>query len=216
MYREMYNDFITFVESKKGENRAVVAQLAVAKAMKLQQIVTGFVKDENGETHRIKDVPRLKVLQEQLEDILTDTDHKVIIWSHFKENQKMIAELLTEMKYGYREIHGDIPHADREDNMKAFRTDPEVRVMVANQAAGGVGINLVEASYSIYYGKGFKLEDDLQSEARNYRGGSEMHSKVTRIDIVAAGTIDEHVNEVLAAKQNISETILSWRQDYAN
>jgi SNF2 family DNA or RNA helicase len=69
----------------------------------------------------------------------------------------------------------------------------------------------VEASYAIYYSKGFKLEHDLQSEARNHRGGSEMHDKVTRIDIVAKGTIDELITESLEKKQNIAERILSWK-----
>jgi SNF2 family DNA or RNA helicase len=83
--------------------------------------------------------------------------------------------------------------------------------MIANQKAGGVGINLVEASYSIYYSKSFSLEDDLQSEARNYRGGSQMHHRVTRIDLVARGTIDELITSSLANKQDVSQTILDWR-----
>lgn len=211
MYKEMHNEFVTFIDSKKGEPQAVVAQLAVTKAMKLQQIVSGFAKDENGEVHRIKDNPRIKVLSELLQDITPGS--KVIVWSHFKENQRMITELCDSLKIEYREIHGDIPHSDREANMKAFRSNPNVRVMVANQAAGGVGINLVEASYMIYYSKGFKLEDDLQSEARAYRGGSEVHEKITRIDLVGTGTIDEHINEVLASKQNVSDTILSWSKN---
>jgi SNF2 family DNA or RNA helicase len=122
----------------------------------------------------------------------------------------MIAELCTEMGIAYRQIHGGISHKRREEEMDEFRSDPNVRVMIANQAAAGVGINLVEASYAIYYSKTFRLEDDLQSESRNYRGGSEVHEKVTRIDIVCPGTIDELVSEALANKQNIGEKILSW------
>ena len=113
----------------------------------------------------------------------------------------------------YVELHGEISHKDRETNLTAFRGDPNVTVMIANQGAGGVGINMVEASYAIYYSKGFKLEDDLQSEARNYRGGSEVHDKVTRIDIVAAGTIDELITEALHSKQQIGNEILGWREN---
>lgn len=208
-YKEMYNDYITFIDSKRGESRAVVANLAVVKALRLQQIVSGFVNDELGVAHRIADVPRLGVIKELLTDLTPNA--KVIVWSHFKENQRMLTELAASMGIGYTEIHGGVPMNVREANMKSFRTDPDVRIMFANQAAGGVGINLVEASYAIYYSKGFKLEDDLQSEARNYRGGSEMHEKVTRIDLVSYGTMDEFVNEALANKQQISETILGWR-----
>jgi SNF2 family DNA or RNA helicase len=209
-YKEMYHDYVTFVE-KVGEKPApVVAQLAVTKALRLQQIVSGFVKDDEGNIHRLE-CPRLKVLEELLTDLTPN--HKVIIWSEFKENQKMIAELCDSLEIQYREIHGDVPMNHRYNAMEEFRKDPGVRVMIANQGAAGVGVNLVEASYSIYYSKGFKLEHDLQSEARNFRGGSEMHEKVTRIDIVARGTIDELVLEALHNKQEISERILSWKRE---
>lgn len=211
-YKEMLNEYITFIESQKGP-AAVVAQLAVTKALRLQQIVSGFAKDDAGNIHRLE-APRLKVTRELLEDLTPH--HKVIIWAEFHENYKMLQELCESMKIGYREIHGGVSHKDRIENMHAFRSDPTVRVMVANQGAGGVGINLVEASYAIYYSKGFKLENDLQSEARNYRAGSESHEKVTRIDIVAKGTIDELIAEALTNKQNISERILSWNQQLQN
>ena len=207
-YREMYADYITWIESKEGEPRAVLAQLAITKAIRLQQIVSGFAKSEDGDIHRLE-CPRLKVLKELLEDLTPN--HKVIIWSHFQENQAMVTELCKELKIGYSEIHGNVPKGQREDIMHAFRTDPKIRVMVANQSAGGVGVNLVEASYAIYFSKGFSLEADLQSEARNFRGGSEIHEKVTRIDLVTPGTIDELITESLSNKQAIGDMILSWK-----
>jgi SNF2 family DNA or RNA helicase len=83
--------------------------------------------------------------------------------------------------------------------------------MIANQAAGGIGVNMVAASYSIYYSKNFSYGDDAQSESRNHRGGSERHEKITRIDLVCPQTIDELVNEALKAKKNIGELILEWK-----
>lgn len=209
MYKEMLQEFVTWIESKHHEPRAVVAQLAVTKAIRLQQIVSGFAKDEHGVEHTIKSNPRLDALEELLEDIAPH--HKVIVWANFIENYRMIARLCDKMKLPYREIHGGIDNKTKQTNMEDFRKDPTVRVMIANQRASGVGVNLVEASYMIYYSKGFGLEDDLQSEARNYRGGSEMHAKVTRIDLVCRGTIDEMVNEALSNKKNISERLIDWR-----
>ena len=206
-YKEMLREYITFLDKQTGP-AAVVAQLAVTKSLRLQQIVSGFAKDEHGNIHRL-DCPRLKVLEELLDDIARN--HKVIVWAVFHENYKMIAELCDALKLPYREIHGGITGPQVQQNMEDFRKDPEVRVMIANQRAGGVGVNLVESDYSIYYSKGYSLEDDLQSEARNYRGGSEIHKSVTRIDIVCPGSIDELVNEALTAKQTISDKILSWK-----
>jgi SNF2 family DNA or RNA helicase len=207
-YGEMLREYLTFVDSQDGP-RAVVAQLAVVKALRLQQIVTGFVKDETGQVLRFPTNPRLDRLKELLEELTPN--NKVIIWSHFKENHQMIGELCVRLRIPYREIHGDISHKAREQGMDEFRNDPSVKVMIANQGAGGVGVNLVEAKYAIYYSKGFKLEDDLQSRKRNHRGGSEMHDSVIQIDLVTRGTIDELVNEALENKVQISDRILSWR-----
>lgn len=206
-YKEMQKHFITFVKSLEGQPKAVVANLAVTKALRMQQIVTGFVKDEDGTVHTLP-CPRLTVLKELLEDIAPS--NKVIVWACFQENYRQIAKVCDDLGLGYTELHGQVAHKVREDNLERFRKDPAVRVLIANQAAGGVGINLVEASYAIYYSKSFRLEDDLQSEARNYRGGSEIHDKVTRIDIIAKDTIDELVSKALKDKQQISDQILSW------
>lgn len=208
-YQEMADSYVAWLNTQDGP-AAVVAQLAITKALRLQQIVSGFAKDENGDIHRFDKCPRM----DRLEELLTDLtpENKVIVWAEFKENYKMIAELCTRLQIPYREIHGDISMAQREDQMEEFRKEPHVRVMIANQGAGGVGINLVEASYAIYYSKGFKLEHDLQSMKRNHRGGSEMHEKVIRIDLVCPDSIDELVNEALASKVNISEKILSWKE----
>jgi len=209
IYKEMFNDFVAFIDKNNEQSPAVVAQLALTKSLRLQQIVSGFAVDENGKFHRFSDVPRLKALAELLEDIAPND--KVIVWAGFKENYRMIAELCEKLGLVYKEIHGDISDAQKQMNMRDFREDPAVRVMIANQSAGGVGVNLVEARYAIYYSKGFRLEDDLQSEKRNHRQGSQMHEKIVRIDLVCPGTIDELVNEALANKQNISERILTWK-----
>lgn len=211
LYDEMKHEFITWVKTHEdsGEPRAVVAQMALTKALRLQQICSGFAKTEDGVEVKIKDNPRMKVLEELLDDLLPN--HKVIIWSIFHENYRQIADLCKERKFKYVEIHGGIPDKEKMWAMSEFRKNDKVRVMIANQRAAGIGINLVEASYSIFFSRNFSLADDQQAESRNYRSGSEIHKKVTRIDIVSPGTIDELVAESLAQKQNIAEQVLDWK-----
>ena len=210
MYKEMAVEYVTFVEQQKekGESLAVVAQLAITKALRLQQIVSGFAKDVTGNHHRITPCPRLDALSDLVDDLADQ--HKIIIWATFKENYAMIGEMLKKKKIPFVELHGDVPQKDREENVRRFRQDGDCRVIIANQGAAGIGINLTEASYSIFYSRSFRLEHDLQAEARNYRGGSEIHSSVTRIDLIAPGTIDELINEALSKKQDVAHKILDW------
>lgn len=210
MYKEMRDEYLAFVESIQAKHPVTVtAQLAITKALRLQQIVSGYVPTEQADIVWLKDNPRINALEDLLEDITPS--NKVIVWSVFKENYKMIAKLCEKMGLEYAQVHGDISNAKRIEEMDRFRKKDSCKVMIANQQAGGAGINLIEASYSIYYSKGFSLEHDLQSESRNHRGGSEIHKKITRIDLVAKGTIDELINEALYNKQQVSNQILNWR-----
>lgn len=212
MYEEMRDEYVTWVKQHEnsGEPRAVVAQMALTKALRLQQIASGYAKTEDGAEIEIKDNPRLAALEELLEDLTPD--HKVIVWATFQENYRQIAKVCAKVGVKYVELHGGVSAAQKNENMDRFRSDPEIRVIICNQQAAGIGVNLVESDISIFFSRNFSLEQDLQAEARNYRGGSEQHQKVTRIDLVATNTIDELILEALANKANIAEEVLAWKE----
>ncbi len=202
-YESMKKDFITFVGTE-----ACTAQLAITKALRLQQIVSGFMKldDEDGTEIRMKENPRQDALHELLEELTPN--HKVIVWAVFKDNYEQIREVCKKLGVGFVEVHGEISAKVRVENVDAFSQDPKVRVFIGHPGSGGIGINLVSASYSIFYSRSFSLENDLQAEARNHRGGSEIHERVTRIDLVAKNTIDEAILERLEQKQQVSDRVL--------
>jgi SNF2 family DNA or RNA helicase len=208
-YREMYSNYITWVKSKEGEPRASVAELAVTKSLRLQQIVSGFIKDEDGSIHRVP-CPRLDDLRDILERITPA--NKAIIWAAFEQNYEDIAKVCDSIGVEYRFLHGGVSGNQGLENIKEFRTDPNVKVLISHPRSGGAGLNLIEAAYSIYYSKTWSLRDELQSEARNHRGGSEIHEQITRIDLVCKGTIDELIAESLAAKDASARNILSWTE----
>lgn len=199
MYNEMADDFITYVNSD-----ACVANLALTKALRLQQITSGFVKLETGREAKIADTPRQEILSELLE-ILTPNS-KVIVWAVFKENYEQIKKVCESLKIKYVECHGEIPNKQKFENVEAFNSDPEVRVFIGNPGAAGIGINLVVSNYSIFFSRTFSLEQYLQARARNHRAGQTQ--KVTHYHLVTPNTIDELVVKRLSSKQEIGEKIL--------
>jgi len=206
-YNEMKEEFLTWVKDQQDQPRAIVANLAITKAMKMQQIISGFAFDENRNPVRFKNVPRLEVLRELLTNL--GKDKKVIIWATFIENYKMIAEVCEDLGMGYIKIVGGQSDSERAEDKLRFQTDPKCQVCIANQSAGGTGVDgLQVANYMVYYSKDASLLKDSQSNDRAYRGGSEMHDKVTRIDLVAYGTLDEGINDALANKKDLAQYIL--------
>ena len=161
------------------------------------------------EDETIMKVPsnRDKVLADLLESI--PEGEKVIIWAVFHENYKSIAKVCQDLKMPFKEVHGLVSDKEKHMNLEEFKKDPTIRVLIGSPAALGVGVNIVEASYSIWYSRNFSLVQDEQASARNYRGGSERHKSITRYDLVTRGTVDELAMDAIKNKYNISERILS-------
>lgn len=202
-YLEMKEDFLTTLKDAQGNTQTAVGRLAITKGLRLQQIVSGFISVEDGPEIAFEKNPRLDALA----DLLSDLPSPVIVWACFRRNYEDISRVCEKLGLSYGFLTGGQSQSDRENVLTAFRAKA-LDVLIANQGAGGVGVNLIEAPNAIYYSRDFSLEKDIQSEARNYRGGSEIHEKVTRYDLVAKGTIDMDVLKALRAKKDVLEYLL--------
>jgi len=203
--RKMYNDMAKSYVAYLGD-KACVASIALTRALRLQQIASGHFVDDTQEVHKFKSNPRLDALSEILEGLFQQ--HKIIVWSAFKQNYKEILGVCEKLGAPATILTGGMTDKQRQKSIDDFQEDPSIRILVANQQAGGTGVNLTAASFMVYYSKGFGLEADSQSEARAHRGGSEVHKSITRIDLVAPNTIDQVITEALARKENLAKNIL--------
>lgn len=203
MYKEMKKDFITFFNETP-----VTASLAITKSLRLLQITSGFVRtteDSFGQALKIN--PKLDALEDLLEDILLSG--KVLIWAVFKMDFHQIRQMLEKNKISFVEVHGEISPKKQDEAVKAFQQDQSVKVFLSHPGSGGIGINLTQAKFSVNYSRTWNAEHSDQSEARNYRGGSEVHDKITHYDLVCSNSIDELVVEVLHDKVEMSDKLFA-------
>lgn len=200
-YEQMREDFVAYIN-----DAACVANLAITKALRLQQILSGFMPLDSGEVVAFAECPRGEALSELLATLTPN--HKVIVWAAFRENHNAIRRLCEKLKIKYVMLTGEQDKKEKDKTMEDFENDPDVRVCIGNQSVG-IGVNLVSSSISIYYSKGFNLAHDIQSEARNYRAGSERHASITRYDLICPSTLDEQVNDALRNKKEIGAELLS-------
>jgi SNF2 family DNA or RNA helicase len=215
LYKEMKSDFITFFNSK-----ACTASLAITKALRLMQITSGFVALENdGPTQdenpsietALEETPKLAALKEKLEELCNDQGHKVLVWAVWSFNYEQIRTVCEELSLGYVEVHGGVSAAGKRAAVDKFKDDKDCRVFIGHPGSGGIGINLVNASHSIFYSRTFSLEHYLQARARNHRAGAKEqgHESITHYDLVCEGTIDELVVNRLASKLELSDKMLA-------
>lgn len=215
LYEEMRKEFVTYIN-----NKAVVATLAITKARRLMQITSGFAaaESEEGEEREVvelKDVPKYEKLKELLEEIL-EQDQKVLIWAVHRHNYVMIKraweEVCKKLKvdYGLTEAYGGLNSTVVRDSVKKFQQDPDQRGFLGHPGSAGVGLNLTQGKYSIWYSWDFSLEHYLQGRARNHRGGAKEqgHDNITHYFLGCAGTIDFASLKRLENKEDIGEKVL--------
>lgn len=206
-YNSMKKDFVAYINDK-----ACVATLAITKALRLMQICSGFAKiedrlieDDSAKNIRFKNTPKEETLRELLETITPNA--KVLVWACFKDNYDQIKKVCEELKIGFVEVHGEVSDKKKSEAVSRFQNEEEVRVFIGHPGSGGIGLNLVSATYSIFYSRTFSLEHFLQARARNYRAGQTL--KVTHYDLVCEGSIEELVLDKLSQKIEIGEKMFS-------
>ena len=173
---------------------------------KLAQITSGyFIHPFSDIPVRIQgDNPKLSLLGERVAKIVYEGS-KVIVWARYRIEIFDIVQMLNKQNIPCVEYHGGVKQECRVKAIDEFENG-DCQVFVGNQQAGGTGITLIAASYVVYFSNNFSLRDRLQSEDRAHRIGQT--KSVTYINIAAKETIDEHVIEAIASKQDIADSIV--------
>jgi len=176
----------------------------LTQLMRLQQICCGFLKTDEGEIQEIRN-NRL----EELMNVLSETNSKVIIWATFTHD---ILRIVDEIKKVYGDdsvaaYHGETLQDDRQAIVKTFQDkESPLRFFVGQPRTGGYGITLHAANTVVYYSNSFDLEIRLQSEDRAHRIGQT--SNVTYVDLISSKTIDEKIIKALRKKSDLAGKVL--------
>tara|TARA_B100000214_G_scaffold42057_1_gene26429 strand:- start:18893 stop:20320 length:1428 start_codon:yes stop_codon:yes gene_type:complete len=210
-------------ESKQIYNRLRTSALAIVEdstisfsnklteIIKLHQVCNGFTKDDEGKMLALHDY-KLKALQE----IIEETDGKIIIWANYLWNIHEIKHFL-ETRYGHDSvvsIFGEVSVIERKKAVERIQTDPNCRFLVGNPTTGGFGLTLTACNTVVYYSNNYNLEVRMQSEDRAHRMGQT--GTVVYVDIVAKNTLDEAILKSLINKGQIAaktlgeEDLRSW------
>lgn len=204
-YKEAKQELITWLEGQ--EDNPLIVKNALTKALRLNEITSGYMKLADGSVHKFKDNLKLDGLMELIDSL---GGKKCIIFAVFSQNYVDIIERLEKKKIKYVEVTGRITKtSDKLDNVDKFNNDPTIQVCLANPESAGLGINLKVAGWSFYYSRDFKLTSYLQSRDRNHRLGVEkFHDKILHYHLLIKDTLDEKVYRRLLEKESGASAIL--------
>ena len=198
-YREIEIDLVTRVAS--GE---VTVENALTRLMKLRQITSGFIKDEDGVVHDIGQ-EKINALRDILEDI--PPGEPVVVFCNFTEDLERIRNLAGKLNLNYGEISG------RQKDLTQDSKMPErIDLMGVQIQSGGTGIDLTRSRYVFYYDMTYSLSDYKQSLARAHRPGQTRTTHVGHL--VAEDTVDRKVYKALQKREDVIESVLEYLREF--
>ncbi|GAA5963246.1 hypothetical protein JCM3765_005774 [Sporobolomyces pararoseus] len=150
---------------------------------------------------------KLEALLEELSKTRTE-DHtlKTLIFSQFTTMLDIIARRLQLSGFKYVRIAGSMTPVARDNTIKHFNNDPECTVFLISLKAGGVALNLVEASRVILCSPWWNPATELQAMDRAHRLGQHRPIQVTRL--IIENSIESRILELQKKKENLAASTL--------
>jgi SNF2 family DNA or RNA helicase len=207
VYRDLREEALAYLD----EQTTVTTTMVLTRTLRLHQVACGFVKDDDGVE---RDLPsrRIDVLLEALEEYRGSA----LIYVDYRRSLARVVEALRReyddgLTYAY---YGDTSEANRREAVTAVQ-EGRCRWFVTNKT-GAYGLNLQRLDSLFFFANDhtFDAEPRNQVEKRLHRIGRERTRPVLYVDLVARGTVDERILEVLRGKRALSEDLIrsNWRE----
>jgi len=205
--RKAYDEFYKEAILEFSSGTELTAANVLVKQLRLAQITSGTVLDDDGHEHVI-DTAKL----DTLEELILSMDEPCVVFTRFRSEVKQIRAMIESFKQKGEKPRTVCQIASGIDERDLFASG-KADICVVNIQSGGVGLNeLVRARYAFYYSTGYSSGDFEQSKARIRRPGSDLTKKVLYYHIIAKNTMDEVIKKSIDKKLNIIQTVL---QDFS-
>lgn len=153
--------------------------------------------------------PKLNAVLEFLQEVLEeDPKNKVVLFSFFKKNLRIIQQATSQMTKSVL-FMGGMSASERDTAKQTFSTDPDCRLFLSSDA-GGYGVDLPMGNFLVSYDLPWSSGKLEQREARIIRLSSTF-DHVNIVSFVMQGSIEERQYEMLAHKRNVNEAFIDGK-----
>ena len=194
-YDKAEQDGIVYLKSLGGDiNVRHVLELIT----RLKQICNADPK--TGESSKLDDI------SQRLEQ-LSGQGHKALIFSQYTSDHAGVAAAARHLqRFSPLTITGEVHTEDRDNIIRQFRNRVEHKALILSLRAGGLGLNLQEASYVFHLDRWWNPAIERQAEDRSHRLGQTV--KVNVIKYSCVDTIEERIDRILEGKQQTFDRLV--------
>ncbi|MFJ9888958.1 DEAD/DEAH box helicase [Streptomyces sp. NPDC091287] len=202
LYEAVVRETLAEISAADGfERRGLVMKLLTA----LKQICNHPAQYLKEEQPRIADRSgKVELLDELLDTILAEQG-SVLVFTQYVQMARLLEEHLAARGVDTQFLHGGTPVARREEMVNRFQAG-EAPVFLLSLKAAGTGLNLTQAGHVVHFDRWWNPAVEAQATDRAYRIGQTQPVQVHRL--IAEGTIEDRIAEMLARKQGLADAVL--------
>ncbi|KKN03986.1 hypothetical protein LCGC14_1102200 [marine sediment metagenome] len=193
-----YNEIRDYMLTELEDGTLVTTPTVLAQITRLRQVTTGLGAFTDPETC---DAAKIDAAVDYIED----HEGKTVVATQFVWAANEMARRLNKRGIHAVSMTGKTPEAERNTLVNAFQNEDTPTVLCMTIQTGGEGWTLTAADLMIFLDRPWSPQVVTQAEDRLHRIGQK--NSVHIVTLIALGTIEERVEEVLGVKQSIFDSV---------
>lgn len=155
---------------------------------------------------------KMDLLKELLIE-LTDSNHKILLFSQFTKMLSLIQQEVEILGVKYSYLDGSLSESQRKKEIETFKTT-DTPLFLISLKAGGYGLNLTEADTVILVDPWWNPMVEMQAIDRSYRIGQV--NSVNVYKLISSGTIEEKIINLQERKKALFDNVMSIDNIFAS
>lgn len=209
IYDKMAEEMVAEIE----EGVFAEASIKLVQNLRLSQLTSGFISDENKQVHRLG-FEKADALEALMGDRF-ELDQKLVVAARYREDLNLIESLGRELlgkNAPVWSIRGDVKRQESDEGIRRFRDYDGAALMVVQPASASLGIDLSTAAHMIWYSHtpswvNFSQTCDRIALSR---------TSTTFTHLVARNSVDEVMLSTLSSDGDVGKAIMTHPRELIN
>lgn len=196
VYNQIRDDYLAELDS----GAIIEAPLAINRIQKFAQIAAGHIQKGQGQWEPLDAKARIDICIDIVKNMARG---QVILWAQYQPDIVQISAAFRAAGIKHVTFFGGNSSTANGENLKAFKSDPSIKVFVATPASGSEGHTINNADTVIRYNLGTSFLQHTQATGRNYRPGQT--KSVTRHTLIARRTIEVKLARAIRERKELRD-----------
>ncbi len=203
LYEKVVSDTLAALDRSEGIQRRGIVLGLLTKLKQICNHPAHYLKQPGPLLGRSS---KLNRLTEMLEEVIAVGDSALVFTQFVEMGQLLQRHLIETFKVETLFLHGRTPAIQRERMVVAFQESESPTIFILSLRAGGAGLNLTHANHVFHFDRWWNPAVENQATDRAFRIGQRRDVQVHKF--VVAGTLEEHIHQLLEDKRTLSEVIV--------